>query len=98
MFVGLLASNNILIQYSLSLFLSLSFSLSHSQTVDYGTLKIGRSCLNPDHTPSNASISLEVFGSGSRCFDQSEPFVMTDEDEEKVTAETYGAGCYEVCV
>ena len=23
---------------------------------------------------------------------------MTDENGEKVTAETYGAGCYEVCV
>ena len=64
--------------------------------MDYGTFKVGRSCLNPDYTPSNTSVSLEVYGSGSRCFDQSEPFVMTDEDGEKVTAEGYGAGCYEV--
>ena len=68
-----------------------------TQAVDYGTIRIGRSCLNPDHAPSvNESVSLEVYSSDSRCFDQMEPFVRTDEDESEVKGSTYGAGCYQV--
>ena len=90
-FVTLYAINH------LSLTLALSPLVHPTQILEYGALKIGRSCLNPDHTPSNSSISLEVFGRGSRCFDQSEPFVRTNETGDAVTAESYGAGCYEVC-
>ena len=45
---------------------------------------------------SNESVSLEVYGSRSRCFDQHEPFKMTDVDGVTVKADSYGAGCYEV--
>ena len=71
---------------------------THTQAVEYGTIRVGRSCLNPNHAPSsNASVSLETFGSDSRCFEQFEPFVKTDANGTEVRGDTYGAGCYEVC-
>ena len=82
---------------------------THTQMWEYGDYRpIGsRSCLNPGHAPSsNINFAAEVYGKGSRCFEQAGPLErvsslldinsetdLFSEAEGKVGGVCYQVGC-----